>query len=61
MPPRHNYNSRNRQSMRGQKIQPENFPPSSSRYQTGTDDTRQPIYNTYHSLSKPREKILREI
>jgi hypothetical protein len=27
----------------------------------GTGESRQPIYNTYHSLSKPRKEILQEI
>jgi Retrotransposon gag protein len=57
-PPRQNYNGRGRQNRRGRQPHSASQPPNTSRYLPGTGESRQPIYNTYHSLRKPREKIL---
>jgi hypothetical protein len=60
-PQRPNYTGRSRQNRRSRQPHPATQPPNTSRYLPGTGESRQPIYNTYHSLSKPRKEILQEI
>jgi hypothetical protein len=60
-PPRQNYNGRSRQNRRGRQPHLVAQLSPTSRYLSSTGEARQLIYNTYHSLNKPREEILREI